>query len=351
MRRTAVVVGFVNSVAALSFLANIARAGADEKIAAEALFDEGRRLMVEGKFGPACEKLEESQRVDAAIGTLLYLAECYEKSGRPASAWATFREASSAARAAGQLERARIGQERATRLEPSLVKLTINVPPEDAAIAGFTVKRSNESVPQALWGAAVPVDPGEYAVEATAPGYDTFSRHVTVAKDSIAVDIGPLHPVPVTSAPPAAPIAPATTPAAPVPYVQANGTAPADVDTGNGGLSGGQIAGIAIASAGVVSLAVGTVFGVNAISKNDDAKKHCPRGNVCDDPAGVTLTNDAKDAAVVANITVGLGAAAVVGGGLMYFLMPRKPANGERALRVVPSFSTHGAFAIAEGRF
>jgi serine/threonine-protein kinase len=350
MRRIVAVLGSLNSIAALVLCASTARAGADEKIAAEALFDEGRHLMMEGKFGPACEKLEESQRVDAAVGTLLYLAECYEKSGRPASAWATFREASSAARAAGQLERARIGQERATKLEPLLVKLTINVPPEDAAIAGFSVKRSSEAVPQALWGAAVPVDPGDYTVEATAPGYDAFSRRVTIAKDSLAVDVAPLHPAPAASVPPPPPTAaPASTAPLPAPYVRAN-EPPPQADSG-GGLSGGQIAGIVIASAGVVSLAVGTVFGVNAISKNDDAKTHCPRGNVCNDPAGVKLTNDAKDDAVVANITVGLGAAAVVGGGLMYFLMPSKPANRERAFQVVPAVSPHGAFAIAEGRF
>jgi len=60
---------------------------------------------------------------DPAVGTLLYLAECLEKSGRTASAWATFREASSAARASGQAERARIGQERASKLESRLVRL------------------------------------------------------------------------------------------------------------------------------------------------------------------------------------------------------------------------------------
>ncbi|HVW24847.1 MAG TPA: hypothetical protein VHC69_05725 [Polyangiaceae bacterium] len=349
MRRTAVVVGFVNSVAAIVLCASAARAGADQKIAAEELFDEGKRLMIEGKFGPACLKLEESQRIDAAVGTLLYLAECYEKSGRPASAWATFREASSAARAEGELERARIGQERATRLEPLLVKLTINVPPEDAAIAGFSVKRANDPVPQALWGAAVPVDPGDYTVEATAPGYDTFSRRVTVAKESLAIDVAPLHPAPVAAAPQTPPSTPASAPA-PAPYVQAGGTAPPEADSGGGGLGGGQIAGIAIAGAGVVSLAVGTVFGVNAISKNDDAKKYCS-GSVCNNPAGVSLTNDAKDAAVVANITVGLGAAALVGGGLLYFLSPSKSANRERAFHVVPAVSTRGAYAIAEGRF
>src|SRR5262249_45574548 len=153
------------------------------------------RLMVEGKFVQACDKLEQSERVDPAIGTLLYLAECYEKSQRPASAWATFREAASAARAAGQLERARVGQERAARLEPLLVRLTIVVPAEDVAITGFTVKRSTEVVPQALWGASVPVDPGDYSIEASAAGYEPYTRTITVGKDPVSVELPPLRPL------------------------------------------------------------------------------------------------------------------------------------------------------------
>src|SRR5882672_4544932 len=68
-----------------------ADATAAEKVAAEALFDDGRKLLADGRFAPACEKFEQSEHIDPAVGTLLYLAECYEKSGRTASAWATFR--------------------------------------------------------------------------------------------------------------------------------------------------------------------------------------------------------------------------------------------------------------------
>src|SRR5947207_15885135 len=81
-----------------------AEAGAAQKAAAESLFDDALKAMKSGHFTEACPKLEESERIDPAIGTLLYLGECYEKTGRTASAWATFREAASAAQAQGESE-------------------------------------------------------------------------------------------------------------------------------------------------------------------------------------------------------------------------------------------------------
>src|SRR5262245_14503400 len=105
---------------------------ASDKAAAEALFDQGRTAMQEGDFAKACGLLERSQHIDLGIGTLLYMAECYEKSGRTASAWATFREAADAAEAAKKTDRARTGRERAARLEPTLSRLTIQIAPDAA---------------------------------------------------------------------------------------------------------------------------------------------------------------------------------------------------------------------------
>jgi hypothetical protein len=217
------------------------------------------------------------------------------------------------------------------------------------SIAGFAVKRGNEVVPQALWSAALPVDPGDYVVEASAPGYDSFAGHVIVGKESTSIDVPPLHQQAAAAAsapPPSTSSSPAAAPA----YVPPAGAPSPEGDTG-GGMSGGQIAGLAIAGAGVVSLVVGTVFGVNAISKNDDAKKHCPRGSACDDAEGVSLSNDANSDAVVANVTVGLGAAALVGGGLLYFFSPGRPRKSESAFSIVPAFSAREVGAFAQGRF
>lgn len=59
--------------------------------AARALFDDGKRLMLEKRWDEACPKLAESQRLDPGGGTILALALCYEGTGKTATAWATFK--------------------------------------------------------------------------------------------------------------------------------------------------------------------------------------------------------------------------------------------------------------------
>ena len=93
-----------------------------DKAAAQSLFDEGRKLMTEGKFAQACPKLAESQKLDPGVGTQFNLADCYERLGQTASAWAGFLEAASTAKSMGQGEREKVARERAAawpRVSPS----------------------------------------------------------------------------------------------------------------------------------------------------------------------------------------------------------------------------------------
>src|SRR4051794_24378958 len=100
---------------------------AQDKTAAGALFDEGKKLFLEKKVADACPRFESSLRLDPGIGVRLYLADCYESSGRFASAWAMFREAAASARTAGQGDRETLARGRAAILEPKLFRLTVKV--------------------------------------------------------------------------------------------------------------------------------------------------------------------------------------------------------------------------------
>jgi len=293
-----------------------AEAGAAQKAAAESLFDDGLRAMKSGHFSEACPKLEESERIDPAIGTLLYLGECYEKVGRTASAWATFREAASTAKAQGETDRSRVATTRADRLQPSLSKLTLNVVPDTARLATLRVTREGVPLASTLFGVAIPVDPGKYHIVASADGYLSHEADIEVLAngDTKALEIPAL----VASATPAAAAAAATTANAtatqPATAVPPQNPEPAGSSDGNGLRTAAYVTG----ALGVVSLGIGTYFGVKAISKNNDAKEHCPGGNICNDPAGESLTNDAQSAATVSNITIAVGAAFVVAGVVLY---------------------------------
>src|SRR5262245_20973343 len=86
---------FVASLVVLGALASPRAAAAQsssDAAAARALFAEGRKLLDEGKFNEACPKFQESLRLKPGIGTRFNLADCWEKSGRTASAWGEFLE-------------------------------------------------------------------------------------------------------------------------------------------------------------------------------------------------------------------------------------------------------------------
>ncbi|XYH92617.1 hypothetical protein ACMHYB_32665 [Sorangium sp. So ce1128] len=201
------------------FLAALVGGGRDARAdtaAAQALFDAARQLMAQGKYADACPKLEESQRLDPGIGTQFNLAACYEQLGRTASAWSTFLEVAGAAKAAGQLEREKVARQRATALEPKLIRLTITAPAD--APGDLQVKRDGALVGRAQWGTPVPVDPGKHTIEASAAGRAPFARTVDLtragATETVAIPPLPAGAPARAAAPPATGAAPPTSGAA-----------------------------------------------------------------------------------------------------------------------------------------
>lgn len=292
-----------------------AEAGAAQKAAAESLFDEGVKAIKSGRYADACPKLEESERIDPGIGTLLYLGECYERIGRSASAWATFREAASSAQAQSEGERARIAESRADRLQPRLSKLTLQVAPETRQLSGLRITRDNAPIDTSLLGVAIPVDPGKYHFVASAEGYESFETDLEVGAngDAKTLQIPALKAAPKPAAP-----APQAGPPS-VAYAATTGVPrPEEAKPARAPKSRMRTAAFVTGALGVVWLGVGSYFGVHAIAKNSDAESYCPRGNLCDSKQGVTLTHDAKQAAVLSNITIGIGAAFVVAGVVLY---------------------------------
>jgi hypothetical protein len=324
------------ALAASAFAQPAAAQTAADKAAAEGLFDQGRAAMQEGDFGKACGLLERSQHIDPAVGTLLYLAECYEKSGRTASAWATFREAADAAMAAKDPQRARTGRERSQRLEPVLSRLTIQVAPETQQLPGLTVDRRNKPVQPALFNVAVPTDPGEYTITASAPGYEPMTLTITVPERAgrVSITIPALRKSaePEKGAAATAPTGISPTPAdmgKPAGAADASGAGMTLPATSNEMHSSGQrTMGIIVGAAGVVGVGIGTYFGLRAFSKYGDAKDLCPNTG-CTSAEGPILKDEATNAATASNIAFGIGLVALAGGAVLYLTAP----SGERGAR------------------
>ena len=298
--------------------------------AATVLFDEGAKLMDSGRAQEACPKLERSQALAPNGGTLLLLAECYEKTGRIATAWVTFREVASRAASAGRRDAEISALERANRLESQLPRLTITVP-ATTKTSGLEVKRDGVVVKEAELGVPVPSDPGPHEISATAPQMKPFKKTVTLhARETLDFPIPALAPATVDMSGAAA--EPTTEP--PVEQPRTGGAQ--------------REIGLGIAGVGVASLIAGGVFGMLAKAKNDEAlePQNCPTSTQCT-AAGISLTESAKSRAVVSTILIAFGGAAVLGGGILFFTAPRQK-SGLASLRIAPSWSSGSVGGAAD---
>jgi serine/threonine-protein kinase len=320
--------------------------GAADKAASEALFQQGQALVAEKKFDEACTKFELSQELDAGIGTLLYLADCYEQAGRFASAWATFKEAAAAAKAAGQADRERLARSSANALEPKLSRLALLVDAANA-VEGFTVKRDGKVVPRGLWSVPVPVDAGVRHIEAAAPGklpWSTDFRVEGTASSEVKIPVLADDPAAKAAIPSAAP--------APLPAGDAGGThAPSPEQSSSSGSTQRTI-GLVVGGVGVVGLGVGAIFGIRAKSKDSEAATHCGPDGFCDSQ-GVDLGDQAMSSAGLAT-ALSIGGAVALGTGVVLFLTAPSggsTTSGAGTLRVIAGAGRRGPELGLAGTF
>lgn len=325
---------------------------AQDKADAEALFNAGKAALAQNNFAEACPKFAESQRRDPAIGTALYLAECYERSGRMASAWALFHQAEDMANQRRD-NRAPIAKARADRLVPSkLVVLTTG-----ADTPGLEVRRDGERLSSVQFGLASPIDGGRHVIVATAPGKKTFewTGDVPEQRGIVTVTIPPLE----VAAAQTTPIATATV-TVPTPPVTATTTIPSvpttpppPTDSGSRGLGGGKIAGLVVGAVGLAVIGVGTTMGLVA-NGNYQATSNTPdncTSATCPTQAGA---NDRNSAKTLADLSTGVfigGSIAFVGGLVLFLVLPKPAKTTAARLTVTPLFDAQGGGAMLSGRF
>lgn len=317
------------AAAALAVLTTAPRAAHAQDARAKALFEEGMVLFQDGKFPLACPKFEESLKLFNGLGTRGKLAECYEKAGRLASAYKTYKDVARLAGGAGDTTRERVAGERARLIEPKLSYLTVT--PPTVEIPGLVVRRNGKPVEQL--GTAEAVDSGLVQVEATAPGRKPFTAQVMLtAGQTSKLDLPALEPA--TTASRTAP-APAPAPSSPPAEYKMPEPAPEPA-------SWQKPTGLVLGAAGLATMGVGAFVGFYAKSKYDKAfdEGHCDRGNLSCDDTGQGETESARRSATTATVLVSVGGAALIGGVVLYLTAPRARPT---AIRIAPSVSTTGA--------
>lgn len=322
----------------LGLLFTSAPAFAGNEVAAEALFGEAKKLAAAGKYAEACPKFAESNRLDRGAGTMIHLGDCYEKNKQTASAWATYKEAASAAQAINRKDWEKLAATRAATLEKKLAHLTIKV---EAANDRAEVTRDGTVISKAEWTVPIPVDIGQHTVEAKQTGFKPFQTTVSVAKDgdSVEVTVPALEQEPI--------VRPTQVPENPPPP-PANVTEPPPVDADKQGGSGQRTVGFIVGGIGLVGVAVGTVTGLMAIGRSNDAKAKCANDGRCADAAAVDSADSARTLGAVSTIGFIAGGVALGAGAVLVFTAPSSKKTG---VRVVPNAGPSSAGLTVLGAF
>ena len=275
------------------------RSVADKNLA-QSLFDEGRKLLDEGRFAEACPRFADSQRLDPGGGTVLNLALCYEKLGKLASAYSTYGEAISLAVSERRPERESFARERSVQLAPRVPRLTF-----EAAhpAAGLEVRVDGTGVPMSTWGTPILVDPGDHEVVAHAPSLRSLRVMVSLKEGEsrvVPIELEPVNPPsaenPLRSTSTAVPPPPSPN----VEHVRST-------------------AFYILGAASLSSLVASGITGIVAWSEHENVLKKCSNSTgFCSDPSGVDDASRARTLAWASTATLAAGALS----GVVAFVLP-----------------------------
>jgi hypothetical protein len=302
-------------------LASLASASAAHAETPEELFQRGRSLAVAQRYAEACPLLAASVKAEPGVGARLWLAECYEKTGRLASALAEFKTAATQA-AERNDDRQKVATRRAAALERRVPRLMV------VAEDGVTLALDEATVDA---GTAGPVDAGLHTIAATAPGFVPWTVSVTVPETpgTVTVNVPALEPEAVAPAP----VAP-TPPAAPP---------PARVVVRASGVGGMKIASIATGAIGLAALGGGLFFGLEAKSTYASSSEngHCVH-DACD-AMGKDLRRSATSMATLSTVAFAGAGVAAVSSIVLFVLAP--------STSVAPAVGPHEAGLSLTRRF
>jgi hypothetical protein len=315
MRRRFVLFSVVLSAWLITAPCVAANEAPSKAAAAETLFQEARKLMDAKRYGDACPKLLESHKLDPALGTLLNLADCYERNNQFASAWQRFREAIVLAQKLGRANREQTARERAERVEPRVSRLTIL-----SRSSGVELSLDGAPFDMSMLGTAIPIDPGKHTVEARAKGKKPFLKTIDVYEKERSLTVE----IPVLEAEAIDPPKPKPEGHAISPTEEVNAEPKVETPKWSRKRTFGAI-GIGV---GLVGLGVGGYFAYRASSTWQEAQAYCD-GNDCD-TRGIDLAAQATWAGNIATATLIASGAIAIGGGVLFYLGRTPPSDPQK---------------------
>ena len=317
----------------LALCAASARSAHAQSAEAEALFNDGNKLMAEGKLPQACDAFEASNAVEQRAGTLLRLGECREQNHQLASAWSAYKDALTRAKDPKKRDAAAVAS---SALESKLSYLTVSIS-DESRVDGLVLTRNGKPFEPMLWNRALPVDGGDYVIAGHAPGHEEWqtTAHVAVENGRVSVDVPKFKELaklaPTQAQAPATSISTAAPPIEPGLFTTRRK--------------------IAVGTAGVAAIGVvtGIVLGKSANNKQSSAYALCMDNTTpCADAARADqLIKDGQSRALMANVSFGVAAAAAIGASILWFT---GRADDARHLAVAPTVGDTTGLVMT-GRF
>ncbi len=315
--------------------ASVARAQGEgastpEEARRTALYKEGFDAASAGRWAEARDRFAAALAIRSSPKVLFSLAQAEEQLGQLTAAGRDYGLALDGAKAAGESDVASAAQSARAALEPRVP--TVRIVAQGAPAA--TAKLDDQPV---AVGTPVPVDPGTHRLVVSAPGMRDAQATVAISERQ-RLDV----PVRLDAAGSDA------TPAAASPSGPA-GDAGSSPEAAHGAFPWRTV-GLVAAGAGIVTLGVGTYFGIEAKSKNDQSN-NSPGGCVQDNcpQAAAQTRRDAISAGNTSTVLFVAGGVLAAGGIVLWLVAPS--SEGGSGVSVTPVALGAGGGLTLAGRW
>jgi hypothetical protein len=324
-------------VPALAFLMQLACPGAAraegdseaaETAAARTLAVDGVKLAQADKCDEAVDKLERAQKLKHSAIVLGHLGQCQIKLGRWVEGSESLRKLMREPLADGASPALTSAYENAAAtlrdVKPRIptMKITLDAP----AGVDFTIKMNGKELADSVVGVALPADPGEHTIEATAPGFLKATSSLKLQASSAAMVVlelkrDPNAPVPTKASPAASPEPTVNANARTAPSKAAPAAAP--------GSSTGKVLGYVSYAVAAGGLGVGIAFGQSAMNDEKSLRTSCPN-KVCT-PEQQDALEFAKTKGTIATIGFVVAGGGAVLGTVLLLTSDSSPSEAARS--------------------